>query len=338
MKRYTLIFFLFCLCANLDAQIIKSYEKPTKEEYEKAVAEVLSETSCVFSDMEGRIRNMSIIQRELNNFSSAAWREYNDLTNKKKIAAREMEGALYFYMRAMDKVLAEIDTTKVAHGQVVMWNLYNMGYIIKTPSHTFSIDLKHKHIDLFTKYLDFVMITHKHPDHGAIDEFEAFSAAGMTVYAGYMLSPKPKGLEWKFVKDGETLTIDNITITGKRVDHYYKDDGFKMVTAYEIDCGDDTGNTVIFHSGDGRNYEQLEPEKPVDFFIFHTAVGLKIQKAIDKIQPKYAVFSHAWELGHSAERYRWTIDDLLTRATKIEGFPKERILLPCWGEKIIYTK
>lgn len=338
MRRLILIALILCLSVSLNAQIVVSYESPSKKEFEEAIDVVLNKTTCFAQDKDARIKAMGIVQREINNFSSSAWREYNDMTKPKKIASWEKDGALYFYMKAMEKVLSELKSTVVAPGEVAMWNLYNMGYIIKTPSHTFGIDLIHKHIDLIAPYLDFELITHKHRDHGSINEFEAFASAGVPVYAGYVASPKPKELEWNYVKDGETFKVGNITITGKRGDHYYKDDGFKMVTVYEIDCGDDTGNVVVYHSGDMRNYEQLEPEKPVDFFIFHTAVGLKIQLAIDKVQPKYAVFSHAWEMGHSVEKYRWTIDDLLKQSGKIQGFPVERMLLPCWGERIIYTK
>ena len=85
-------------------------------------------------------------------------------------------------------------------------------------------------------------------------------------------------------------------------------------------------------------YEQLEVEKRPDLFIFHSAVGLRIQNAIDKINPQYAIFSHAWELGHSVVKWRWTIDDLLKISGKITGFDKRRILLPTWGDKIVYTK
>ena len=61
-------------------------------------------------------------------------------------------------------------------------------------------------------------------------------------------------------------------------------------------------------------------------------------KAIEKIQPEYAVFSHAWELGHKVNKYRWTIDDMLNISCRISNFPQDRRLLPCWGEKILYTK
>ena len=338
IKRILLFAAIMVFCPLLDAQTIVSYEKPSKKEFVKAVDAVLSKTECTVSDMDERLKSMGIIQRELNNFTSQQWRDYNSLTKKREIASSEKEGTLYFYIKAMKKVLKELDKTVVAPGQVVMWNLYNMGYIIKTPSHTFAVDLIHKHIDKFAGHLDFTLITHMHRDHGSMNEFKAFADAGIPVYAGYMPSEKPENLDWRYLEEGDSFTVGKISINTRRVDHSKKKDGFKIVTSYEIDCGDDTGHTVIFHSGDGRNYEQLDPQKPVDFFIFHSSVGLNIQKAIEKVQPKFAVFSHGWEMGHSAERYRWTIDDLVKISASITGFPNDRKLLPCWGEKITYKK
>ena len=333
-KLLILIFFL-CLCAGLDAQIVVSYDRPSKRELKKAVDVVLHKTTCSCADREARIKAMSVVQRELNNFYPEQWREYKALDDRKAVAVLERNGSLYFYRKAMDKVLSELESTQVERGSVALWNLYNMGYIIKTPSHVFAIDLVHKHMDLLAPCLDFVLITHRHRDHGSLSEFEAFAAAGVPVYAGYIPSEKPESLVWNYIEDGQTMTIGGLTITGKRADHH-RDRGFRMITVYEVDCGDDTGNTVIFHTGDACAYEQFGPQKPVDFFIFHTAVGLDIQKAIDSIRPRYAVFSHAWELAHKVEQYRWTIDDLLDRSSRIENFPAERILLPCWGEKITY--
>ena len=338
MYRKLLILTIWlCLCPGLEAQIVTSYDRPSRNEFKKAVNVVLHQTTCSLSDKKTRIKAMRVIQCEMNNFPPEQWRDYTELDRPDRIAALERSGTLYFYRKAMEKVLDELESTVVSHGHMVMWNLYNMGYIIKTPSHVFCIDLVHKHMEDFTQYLDFALITHRHRDHGSSDEFEAFASAGVPVYAGYLPSEKPETLEWNFVEDGETFTIDGITITGKRADHH-KDRGFQMITVYEIDCGDDTGNTVVYHSGDACDYEQFESQKSVDFFIFHTAVGLDIQRAIDKIKPEYAIFSHAWELAHKIEKYRWTIDDLLDRSSRIVNFPAERILLPCWGEKIVYSK
>lgn len=334
MKRSLLLFLaFFVLNIRVDAQTISSFEKPSKKEFRKAVATVLYRTDCLSADQEKRLDALSVIQREINNFSPEDWKEY-----KGSEPANEKEGTPYFYKKASDKVLKELKRTKVKHGQVALWNLYNMGYIVKTPSHVFAIDLTHKYINLFAQHLDFALVTHIHRDHGDARDFNAYADAGVKVYAGHMPREKPEALSWTYVEDGETFNFGEITVTCRKIDHNKKKKGRKLVTSFEIDCGKDTDNAIILHAGDGCNYKQLEVQHKVDFFIFHLSVGLNIQKAIEKIQPEYAVFSHAWELAHKVDKYRWTIDDLLQTSGKISNFPAERCLLPCWGEKILYTK
>ena len=328
-----MLFVFFVLTRSVGAQTIISYEQPTKKEFKKATATVLYRTNCMSADQKNRLDAMSVIQREINNFSPADWKEYNTSDS-----VNEKEGVPYFYKKAADKILKELKRTKVKYGQVALWNLYNMGYIVKTPSHTFAIDLTHKYIDLFAQYLDFVLISHKHRDHGMMRDFEAFANAGVKVYAGHIPDEKPENLSWTIVEDGETFNFGDITVTGRKIDHNKTEKGLKIVTSFEIKCGNDSGNVIILHSGDGCNYRQLQAQHKVDFFIFHISVGLDIQKAIEKIQPEYATFSHAWELAHKVEKFRWTIDDLLKVSGSISDFPAERCILPCWGEKIVYTK
>ena len=334
MKRCLfLIIACFVLSTVIGAQTITSYEKPSRKEFRKAVATVLYRTDCLSADQEKRLDALSVIQREINNFSPEDWKDYNTSDS-----VNEKEGVPYFYKKASDKILKEIKRTKVKRGQVALWNLYNMGYIVKTPSHMFGVDLTHKYIDLFAQNLDFALVSHIHRDHGTLRDFEAYANAGVKVYAGHMPREKPEALSWICVEDGETFNFGDITVTCRKIDHNKKKKGRKLVTSFEIDCGKDTDNAIILHAGDGCNYKQLEVQHKVDFFIFHLSVGLNIQKAIEKIQPEYAVFSHAWELAHKVDKYRWTIDDLLQTSGKISNFPAERCLLPCWGEKILYTK
>ena len=333
MKRFLSIIAFIVIAINIDAQTITSYERPSKKAFKKATTTVLYRTNCISIDQTYRLDALSVIQREINNFSPEDWKNYNTSDS-----VNEKEGVPYFYKKASVKILKEIKRTKVKRGQVALWNLYNMGYIVKTPSHTFGIDLTHKYIDIFAQFLDFALISHIHRDHGTLRDFEAFANAGVKVYAGHMPQEKPEALSWTYVEDGETFNFGEITVTCRKIDHNKKKKGRKLVTSFEIDCGKDTDNAIILHVGDGCNYKQLEVQHKVDFFIFHLSVGLNIQKAIEKIQPEYAVFSHAWELGHKVDKFRWTIDDLLKISRKISNFPAERCLLPCWGEKILYTK
>ena len=325
-----------------DAQIVLSYEKPSTKELKAAVKTVLKGTSCCDEDQTARLEAMSVIQRDINNFSTEDWKNFNNCWDWVKVDDLELNGTLYFYRQAFNKVRNEIKKTKVAPGTVVVWNVYNMGYVVKTPKHTFGIDIVHKHIEEIAKDLEFVLVTHKHGDHSDKHAHNQLALGGSKVIAGYKLA-KPvvwlgKVLDWEYVDEVDRIRIDDIIINCRRVDHNKQEWGRKFVTTYEIDCGAESGNIVIFHTGDANNYEQLEVEKRPDLFIFHSAVGLKIQNAIDKLNPQYAIFSHGWELGHSVVKWRWTIDDLVNISGKITGFDKKRLLLPTWGEKIVYTK
>ena len=165
---------------------------------------------------------------------------------------------------------------------------------------------------------------------------------GVKAIAGFELA-KPcvwqgKLLSWEYVDLVDSIQIGDITINCKRVDHNKEEWGKNFVTTYEINCGPASGNTVIYHIGDAHNYRQLEVAQKPDIFIFHMGVGLNIQKALDKIQPDYAIFSHAWELSHKVEKFRWTIDDVLKKVNRVTGHDRSHLLYPCWGDKIVYKK
>ena len=344
MNRIIILLFLTVVFGvSAQAQIVKSYEKPTKKEFKGAVKQVLKSTTCFAEDTAARHAALNVIQREFNNFDAADWKNFIFNTwDWIKIDDMELNGALYFYRQAFNKVRNEVKSTKVAQGTVVIWNVYNMGYVVKTPTQTFGIDVVHKHIEELAKELDFMLITHKHNDHGDGHTRNQMAFAGVKAIAGFELA-KPcvwqgKLLSWEYVDLIDSIQIGDIAINCKRVDHNKEEWGKNFVTTYEIDCGPASGNAVIFHSGDAHNYRQLEVAQKPDIFIFHMGVGLNIQKALDKIQPNYAVFSHAWEMSHKVDKFRWTIDDVLKSVNKVSGYDRSHLLYPCWGEKIVYTK
>ena len=343
MKR---IFLSLLLISSLgiaaSAQIVKSYERPSEKEFRTAVKQVLQKTSCFDKDLSRRLDAINVIQREFNNFGVKDWKAFDKCKDPAQIAEMESKGTPYFYRKAFDKVLKEVKATKVTEGKVVLWNVYNMGYVVKTPAHTFGIDLVQKHLDQLAPELDFTLVTHNHGDHNNAHARNEFALAGVKTYAGFRLD-KPheyqgKVFDLQYVEEKDMIQIGEIAIRCTRVDHNKSEAGKKFVTTYEIDCGASTGNTVIFHTGDAHNYEQLEVAQRPDFFIFHLSVGLNIQKAIDKIEPEYAVFAHVWEMGHEVQKWRWTIDDATTRMDAVEGRDPSSLLCPCWGEKIVYTK
>ena len=342
-KILTSILLVLGSACLLNAQIVKSYERPSDKEFKAAVKQVLKSTTPLAKDTVARHAALNVIQREFNNFPAADWKHFV-FNNWNWIAIDDMElkGTMYFYRQAFNKVRKEVRSTKVAEGTVVLWNVYNMGYVVKTPTQTFGIDIVHKHVEELAPMLDFMLVTHKHNDHGDNHTRNQLAAHGVKVIAGFELN-KPcvwqgKLLAWEFVDEIDSIQIGDITINCTRVDHNKTEKGRKFVTTYEIDCGPKSGNTVIFHTGDAYSYKQLEVTKKPDVFIFHMGVGLNIQKALDKLQPEYAFFSHAWELSHKVEQWRWTIDDVLKSVHKVTGHDSSRLLYPCWGDKVVYNK
>ena len=327
-KLFISLLVLAVSAVTASAQIVKQIDEPSRKEFRKAVKTMMYKTNG--HDLTpARMEAMETTQAMLNRFPHTEWNAFNAEQDPAKVAALEKDGTLYFLRKAFDKVKKEVRTTKVKEGTVAVWLLYNMGYIVKTPTTTFAIDLYSKHADELLDMIDFVMITHAHGDHKTMNVVEGMTKRNKPIFASFDID----GANVTKITDGGVLNVGDITIRTTIGDHNKK--WHLDVTSYEIDCGPKTNNTVIYHSGDSCNYTQLNPQKQVDIFMLHMAVGLKIQKAIDKIQPHHVFLSHLQELGHKIEKWRWTFHDAL----KLKGnLTHDHIWIPCWGEKIVYDR
>lgn len=241
----------------------------------------------------------------------------------------EKNSVLGFYKGALDKILAEIEQEKVEKGHIAVWQLYNMGYIVKTPDHCFGIDICHKYGEKLAPYMDFLCITHKHPDHYTDALNDAMKSLGKPVYSNFLENG------FKIEDRGVLNPVGDIEIFCKRV-HHGKD--YNTVTTYQIDCGESSGNKVIFHAGDAYDHNELEKTKDIDLFIPHTTVGLHLGYASKKLEPKYVLLSHLLEMGHPAKYpgsnfYRIPYVDAIRKAMFLG---QEGGMVPVWGEKIIF--
>ncbi len=329
MKRLILTFVLFVLSvATVSAQIVKMDELPSKRKYRKAVKTIMYRTNG--HDLTPkRLEAMDITQSVMNRFSRKAWFAYRNEKNMDKVAELERSGVPYFLRKSFDKVCKEVRTTKVKEGTVAVWLVFNMGYVVKTPTSTFAIDLYSKYTDKLLDMVDFGMITHAHGDHNTRSFAQGLAKRGKPILAAFNI----KGVNEKRVVDGGVYHFGDITVRVTTGDHNKKLK--KFVAAYEIDCGPKSNNTVIYHVGDTGNYTQLNPQKQVDIFIPHMRVSLDIQAAIDNFKPYHVFLSHLQELGHSRHKYRWTFHDALeTRG----GLKHDHIWIPCWGERVIYNR
>ncbi|MDE6527919.1 MAG: hypothetical protein K2L78_02590 [Muribaculaceae bacterium] len=292
--------------------------------------DALWQTSCTGHSWV-RERLMERMQPHADSCSHTAWFEHCAAAPGSPIRAGEEGTVFQFYQEAFERVLNEVPHTEVKPGTVALWHLYNMGYVVKTPSHTFGIDIKHRDAEQLAPLLEFLCITHNHQDHVSMPLVDAMVAAGKPVYSNFLEVGQQ-------VVSGDVLRpADGIEIVTTVVDH--NPTLVNFVVDYEIDCGADTGHKVILHLGDSRNWEQLRKTKPVDILIPHLAVGLDMPRAVEKLSPQLVLMSHVMELSHPVDKWRWSYPYGLARCRDLcsaLGLPPGKVLLPVWGEKIVY--
>lgn len=265
---------------------------------------------------------MNKMQHYADTFTHTLFNEYLSTTaGTEKEQAIEQWGLMKFYNMALEKLLTEIPKTKVKKGEVVMWQLYNMGYVIKTNKQCFGIDLYHKHAERLAPLIDFMLITHNHGDHHCKAMVEALEREGKAVYSNFLSN----GYK---VTTGDSFTVGNISVKVTTVDHNATLKNF--VNTYEVNCYDKKGRDyVILFSGDAHNYTQLTATGKVDLFVPHLAVGLNMAKAVEKIAPTEVLMSHILELGHAITKWRWSYEYGINECEKLQ---REGVYLPVWGE------
>lgn len=283
-----------------------------------------NETSCMNLD-DTRMELMTDLQYYFDRCDNFG--KYLACTDSAELKAMEKNSVLGFYSEALDRLLEEIPGEKVSYGSLVVWHLYNMGYVFKTPQNCFAIDICHKNGEKLVPYIDFLCITHPHGDHYTNAICDAMAAAGKPVYSNFI----DNGYR---IDDTAVINpVGDIELVAKRVHHGPNN---KIVTTYQIDCGRSTRNKVIFHSGDAYDYTELEKTKDITLFIPHVTVGLRLRKAAKKLDPDYVLVSHVLEMGHPAKYpgsgfYRVPYCDAI-RKSLFMG--RDGAVVPVWGEKM----
>ena len=318
-----------CSCGGDEGPSVPGVPAPPPVE-RPSVAELMNtlwnETSYLNLDSR-RKAAMDEMQVYADMCPNTAFKNYYASVDPVAIAAMENNSMIGFHHDALKRVLDQVKTEVVPVGTVVLWQVYNMGYVVKTPTHTFAIDLKHKFAEEFAPFIEFLCITHAHDDHYTHALVDAMAAAGKPVYSnfidnGYMI--------------GGAATIspcDGISMEVKIADHNSELKNF--VVNYQIDCGADTGHAVILHTGDSHNHTQLLKTRDIDIFIPHLAVGLNMAKAVERLDPRIVLMSHILELDHPVEKWRWSYQYGINEVEKLN---RQGVYLPVWGEKITYKK
>ena len=261
--------------------------------------------------------------------------DYLTTMDDKAEAIEKHDVLLSCYRLAFDKVIQEIKEDKVENGTAHIWLLYNMGYIVKTPSGCFGIDLMHRWAEKLAPYLDFLCVTHNHQDHYDTKLIAAMLEAGKPVLSNFVKG----GREYTSTIPAN-YTIKNFTVRTSITDH--NNSGLSnFVTVFSIDCGADSGHFTLMHTGDS-NYKAAQYTNilsEVDVLIPRYAPNALTENNIigtkkGQTQPSYVLLSHILELTHvSEEESRWSIPSALERASKINC---NQTYVPMWGEKMIW--
>ena len=257
---------------------------------------------------------------------------FNPFSANRSMTREELSGVtgkypvLYFYEKALDRILEEVAATTPKEDEVFFWLLYNMGYVIKCASGTFGLDLNHRRAAELAPYLDFLLTTHNHVDHYDMELFKLMGAQKKKVVSNF--HPLPG-----FHRPPAELEFEGISIATQENDH--NPTLQKFVTSYYITL---PNGCTIFASGDSRNVEQLDPPGKVDVFIPHPRVGLSVPAAVDKFKPAAVLYSHFLEMRHTPPTPWYAVPYDLLESERQEVAAKGcQALAPIWGEKLVWN-
>ena len=237
--------------------------------------------------------------------------------------------------RAFERMFNEVGETKVEDVPAV-WNIYNMGYVVKTRESLFSIDLVHRRAVELAPRLDFALITHNHGDHWRQDFYGAMNSAGKTVVSNFLdnygaADWKKGGSDWAarggYTRAEKGFKIRDVEIRTSLVDH----NGYLIdfTTAFEMRVG----NWLLYHSGDCGNAAKLGTVwgRP-DLWMFFPGCGVDVADAMRRVNPKRVVFGHLWELGHG--KGRLTTPMVRRAKAKAEAAGFRNVEAALWGDRV----
>ena len=331
MRRYLIIaaILLFTSCSKTP----ENNDTPPQQETTDKAAELMGKlwsTSPLNAGNTDRKSTFAELQGYADGCANTIFSNY--LTANETVAS-SLENSttiLGCYDAAFDRVLDGIKNDRLANGEVHIWMLYNMGYLVKTPSGCFAIDIYHRRAAELAPYLDFYCITHVHQDHKSESLIEAMKTAGKPVLSNF--------LEGSVYTSTETsdYTIGTFKIHTFITNHNNGSTNVP-VTVFQVSCDGTAGNFVLLHSGDSNFIPaQYDVTADIDVYIPRYAPNALTENDIigAVIHPEYVLLAHILELSHKdPSDSRWTLEQGLVRASQLNC---DKTYMPFWGEKLIW--
>lgn len=242
--------------------------------------------------------------------------------------AKTANPVLKYYDHVLERLAADIPATPVKPGNAVIWYLYNMGFVIKTPTACFGIDIHHRHAEKLEPMLDFLAITHNHDDHYSLPLMGKMGRNQKLIVSNfYPNSGYTKAVEF-------THKIKDVTIHCSEADHNQRLRKFTMPMEFVCPTGDK--NFVFFTSGDCFSHEFLNKKSDkIDLYAIHPRCGMIPVSAAQRLNPELTFIVHLQELGHEINVYRWQFSVGREELSEFKKINK-KAYVPVWGEKFLW--
>ena len=234
-----------------------------------------------------------------------------------------------FYVSMVHKALMEIQTEQVTEGATV-WQIYNHGFIVKTPTRTIAFDFKNyyyfKEIIDLADYLDVLFISHEHSDHYDVTLVNNMKNLGKPVVGPSEWSVPTIGMD-----AGESQEIAGLQVTAHYGLHNVPVRQFEVVTPEGL---------KFLHTGDNQTSETLPEVTGIDIMMLDAWInesgatswieGVRI--AVNKMKPQVTLAGHIMALSHLGGIIVPYRDALASD----DGTLLSEYYVMAWGERIHY--
>lgn len=234
---------------------------------------------------------------------------------------------------AVTRALDEIPRTEVAPGTVVVWYLYNMGIVVKTPESVFGVDLVLPRECELAPLLDFLLVTHNHGDHVSLELVREMQKKGgflngKPVVSSFLYTPY-------FARRPQTFRFGDCTVETLVADHnpFWRD----SITPFKVTCGQGEQAVTLVHAGDAWDASQLKAFAPADVVFCHVK-PFKGHVPADMARALKAgtlAITHAQEMSHGFGPQRASYALCQAEAELVEA--PSRAIWPLWGERFVIS-
>lgn len=204
-------------------------------------------------------------------------------------------GTQAFYIEMLEKAFLEIQIEQVTEGATI-WQIYNHGFVVKTPSVCLGFDL-YDYFDIpefvkLAELIDVYFISHEHGDHFSNALIRAVDDLNKPVVGPAEFDRIPVKMN-----AGDSRVISNLTVVAH--------DGLHSVPVRQFEVITPEGLKFL-HTGDNQTSLTLPSVEDIDVLMLNAWINESgsasyisgIRNAINKVKPRVTLPGHILELGH----------------------------------------